>query len=609
MKKKKIPSRSEIKTKETWNLSLLFPNSKEWDKCLERMKKAAIRFSRHENKLKENIIFIHKVITEYLIVREEFSRLGAYATLSYSADLTNPNNQALMAKIQNAGIIYGRSTAFFTQELLSLSQTFLKKLSRDKRSNDYRQMILDIIRTKPHVLTAPEEKLLAEQAEYSHGFEKSFEALLNTDLKFGIVKTSEGKIELSNSTLGILLENRSTKIRKQAFLQYYQEIGNHKNVLSNLYASQVQKNCAQARIRKHPSALQAALHGGNIPQLIYTNLIDITRKNLPFLHRYYRLRKKIIPVKQLAVYDIYFNPYKPPKVSIKYEEAVKTIIEALQPLGKEYIEILSHGLLGGRWVDRYESKGKRSGAFSYPVYNKPPYILTNYKKESINSMFTLAHEAGHSMHSFLSNQNNSYAHFHYSIFEAEIASTLNEYLLYRHILEKPNYRNKKKYSSKHYAYLLLDKLHTFTSTFFRQVMFAEFEHNIHRYCEEGTPLTLDLFTSEYQKLSRDYYGKDVFLPKENGLVGLRIPHFYSSFYVYQYATGIACAYSLGKRIYEEYHKSRRSGKTAENTLKFLKSAGSRYPLQSLALAGVDFTSEKIIQEALDDYKQDIQLLW
>lgn len=645
MKKKSIKSstssvtleRHKLKLYETWNLNQIFSSKASWNQAVKKHQLVCKNFAKYEKKIKPNLNNVHKLITSFLDLNQSYQNISSYAFLSYATNLADESNQAMFQKVGSLGTIHSRSTSFFMQELLSLPASFLKKLASSPFSTDYRQMIRNLIRNKKHVLSAVEEKLLAEQTSFRNGFEDSFEALVNTDLNFGTIKTPNGITRpLTNSTFSLFLEHPSAKVRKDAFIQYYREYEEHINVLANLYGSQVKQDCAQARIRKHPSALAAALHGNNLPNQIYHNLIKTTRRHLNLVHKFYALKKKACNLKEFGVYDQYFSPFQLPKIKLSYEEAVEIIRVALRPLGDEYVQVLCKGLLEGRWVDRYETKGKRSGAFSSPLYNKPPYILMNYKDESTDGLFTLAHEAGHSMHSYLSNQKNSYAHFNYSIFEAEIASTLNEYLVYRYMIEHhPKSNNtlgklksgknitsvkQKAVADKHRAYFLYHKMNAFVATFFRQTMFAEYEYSIHSKCEAGEPLTSGLLTAEYQKLSKVYYGKNVTIPAVNRMVGLRIPHFYSSFYVFQYATGIAAAYSLGKKIYEEYYGKTKSTtglqdkkvtSTAEKTLAFYASAGSRYPLESLAIAGIDFLKsgkDDPIQNALNDFSSDLKEL-
>ncbi len=604
MKQKKqvytIPSRSSFKTNDKWNLTKLFSSLKGWETTLKTTITSSKKFSKYEGSLKENAKYILKILKEYYAIRETIDKLSAYAILSYYSDVSDTKNQELFAKITNAYPVFSRSSAFFTQELLTLKKTFLQSLVKNKDFADYSQAIRATIRQKPHILSNTEEKLLAEQVEYSSGFSKSFGALIDADITFGVIRTPQGDVELTHATLKILLEHKSRKVRKDAYTLYFSTFNKYINTLTSLYSSNVQKDAAITRIRKYKNTLESHLYEKNLPLSIYTTLINTVRKHLPILHSYYTLMKKITRLSDYSIYDTYYNPFSKPATKIKYTEAVGMLKHALLPLGKDYVDICTRGLLSGRWVDRYECKGKRSGAFSYPVYNAPPYIMMNYKEESIDNVFTLAHEIGHSMHSYFSNQNNSYAHFRYSIFEAEIASTLNEYLLFQHIISTTNKKSEQ-------AFYLLQHIQGFVATFFRQTMFAEFEYAIHTSLEHGIPLTSQLFLSEYEKLSKIYYGKNVTIPSINHITGLRIPHFYSSFYVFQYATGIAAAHAIGKNILKE-HKSSGTSPSLKKYMNFLKSGGSQFPLEALSLAGINLLDSSTISHAIQGCKENIAIL-
>ncbi|HKK49237.1 MAG TPA: oligoendopeptidase F, partial [Alkalispirochaeta sp.] len=399
---------------------------------------------------------------------------------------------------------------------------------------------------------------------------------------------------LSQSSFGSLLEHSDRDVRKRAFDQFYERYDAHKNTLSSLLTGSVQLDVYRANVRGFPSSLESRLFPDNVPVSVYDTLVDTVREHTPLLHRYYELRKRVLQIPDLSVYDTRVSLV--PEVSVKhtFEEAVDTITTALEPLGQEYTTTLREGLLNG-WVDRYENKGKRSGAFSAGSFEGDPYILMNYKEDTIRDVFTLAHEAGHSMHSWYSARNNPFQHYDYTIFEAEVASTFNEQLLMRHLLDEHH-------GSTMHAYLLSKHLDDILATLFRQTMFAEFERIIHHQVERGEALTVDSLRADYRSLLETYFGDSVQLPESLSLEGLRIPHFYRAFYVYKYATGISAAITLAQRVLT-------GGETERSEyFDFLKSGGSRFPIESLRLAGVDMENPQPIRTAMTVFESRLEEL-
>jgi len=388
----------------------------------------------------------------------------------------------------------------------------------------------------------------------------------------------------------VVLLDKDQKVREKGFKQFYEQFDKHKNTLAELYHGSVQKDIFSTRIRGYESSRAKALFPDDVPESVYDNLIQTVHDHLPLLHEYYELRKELLGVEKLKHYDVYVSLVEGDQKGYPYEEGVEIIAEALAPLGDDYVSTLKEGLLGS-WVDRYENKGKRSGAFSAGSYQGEPYILMNYKEDDIRHLFTLAHEGGHSMHSWYSVRNNPFQHYNYTIFEAEVASTFNEQLLATWMLEN------KADSKELKAYLIGKQLDDIIGTIFRQTMFAEFEYKAHRVIEEGKALTLEVIRKLYRSLLEKYFGPSMELEEESDLEGLRIPHFYRAYYVYKYATGLSAAIALSQRVLKGGDRER------EEYLSFLKSGGSRYPLESLKVAGVDMSQPEPIVSAMKHFRE------
>ena len=587
---KTIPTREDIKLQDTWDLDILFQSREAWEKERQAVLALLPKLVAYENTLKEDSDYILSLLQHYWDFSEKINKVAVYAYLQYYADGSSTTNQEMVGMVGHMSSQISQALAFLDEELTSLSKEFFETMLNDERFKDYTQQLLRLQRSKSHILSKQEEKLLARQSEYKRGAQKSFEALTDIDMNFGTIDTPEGAVALSHATFGVLLEHKDREVRKNAYNQFLAEFNEHTNVLSNLYTMSVQQDNADADIRHYKDALDSELYEDNIPLSLYTHLIDITHSRLPVLYKYYELVKKQLQLEDCALYDLSVSPYPAPKHNMPYEEAVNLLYKALAPLGSDYIEILRKGLLEDRWVDRYENKGKRSGAFSMGVYGAYPYILLNYQPESLRQVFTLAHEAGHSMHSYFASEANPYSQHDYTIFEAEVASTVNEFLLYRYLIDTTEDIATK-------TYLLWHELHDFISTFFRQTMFAEFEKIVHDHANEGKPLTTQFYTDVFLKLYNQYTGPAIHVPESSGIVGLRIPHFYRSYYVYQYATGIAAAVNIGSNIFNKKEGA------LEGYYNFLRSGNSRFPTDALALAGVDYSNTTVIEYALDEFER------
>jgi oligoendopeptidase F len=426
------------------------------------------------------------------------------------------------------------------------------------------------------------------------GHQETFSQLTNVDMKFGVVRDAKGRdVELTQSSFSSLLVQRDPAVRRDAFTKFYAEFSDHKFTLASALASSVRADVFSARARNYPSALEAALFRDDVPAAVYDNLIASVRKNLPALHRYYALRKRVLGLDEIHQYDTYVPLVEGMETHIDWNGAVDRVLSAVKPLGSDYIATLGHGLRDGRWCDRYENKGKRSGAFSYGTYMSPPYIMMNYKEDVFSDVFTLAHEAGHSMHTWHSKNAQSYQNYHYPIFLAEVASTFNEMLLTNHLLDSTD-------DPKMRAYLISRQIDDFRGTIYRQTMFAEFEKAIHATEEAGDALTLDSMQTIYRGLLDTYFGTDFAIDEQLSLECLRIPHFYSAFYVYKYATGLSAAVALSQQVLETGDATRYLG--------FLKSGGTQFPIDTLAAAGVDMSTPAPVDAALALFAQRVEEL-
>jgi len=590
----RIPERSEIPREYKWDLSKLSPSDDQWELDLLELEKRIPRFEDFRGTLGKSAAHLKECL-DYSIDTELLDeRLGYYAHLRTTEDVGSSRHQDRFARYMRIASQLAAASSFINPELQEIPAETMKEYLLDPGLGEYEIMLRKILRFKPHILSPREERLLAMQSESKQAPQKAFSALTNVDFDFGSVETPEGPKPLSQSSFSSFLINPDRGIREKAYKQFYTVYTGHKHTLSALLEGSVQQDIYAAKIRNYENARSMALFPDQVPAEVYDNLITVVHEFLPALHRYYDLRRKALQVDTLAHWDVYVPLVPEIQTSTTYEEAVELIIEALEPLGSEYCTTLKDGLLG-TWVDRYENRGKRSGAFSAGSYAGEPYILMNYKEDVLRDVFTLAHEGGHSMHSWYSIRNNPFQHYNYTIFEAEVASTFNEQLLARRMLSESK-------ESRMKAYILNKQVDDFVATVFRQTMFAEFEHLSHGMVERGTPLTLDSLSNTYQSLLEQYFGPEVHLPEDARIECLRIPHFYHSFYVYKYATGLSAAVALSKRVAEGGDAER------EAYLNFLKSGGSRYPLDSLKMAGVDMSSPEPVRAAMKDFEQRLKQL-
>jgi oligoendopeptidase F len=579
----KIPNRSETEPQNTWDLSKLFPDDKSWEEGLKSYESLMERLSSFKGTLGKSAAHL----ADYLNFSKEFGileeRLNYYSDLRQTEDEGDSSARTMTGRFIMAASKAQAAASWAIPEIQSIPDADMERFLGDPGLGEYRIYLKKLLRYKPYILSDKEERLLAIQAEADGVGADIFSVLTNVDMEFGALDTPEGKRPLSQSTWSVFMENPDRNLRQQAYHGFYQVFDAHKTTLAALYSGSVKQDVIKARIRGFSSSRAAHLFPDNVPESVYDNLIATINNNLAPLHRYYRLRKQVLKLDTLRHYDVYAPIVSTAVKKTSWDEAVALIAAALAPLGETYVNTLRSGLLG-RWADRYENKGKRSGAFSAGSYTGDPYILMNYKEDRIRDIFTLAHEGGHSMHSWYSSRSNPFMHYGYTIFEAEVASTFNEELLFRYLKDHADSQDLK-------VYVINKRADDLLATLYRQTMFAEFEQRSHELEESGTPLTVDVLRNEYRRLLTNYFGPDMTLEEVSDLEGLRIPHFYRAFYVYKYATGISASLALAERVLAGGLQEQ------EDYFNFLKSGGSRFPIEALKRAGVDMSTPGPIEAA------------
>ncbi len=581
-----IKERKVVNEQDQWDLNKIYSSLDLWKVDFQKVEAIDSQAISFQGSLGNSSDHFKKVIEVYLESQRILEKVYTFAHLKSDEDTSNTDNLGLLERAYNLYTRHSEAWSFFSPELLSLKQEIIDAYLKAESLKAYKRSIEDIVRYKPHTLNQREEKIIAAGAEVFRSTEKVFSQLNNADLTFGNISLNGQKVPLTHGSYSLILKNPDRKIRKKAFQQFYQVFANHKNTIAATLSGSIKKDVYLAKVKNFSSAREASLFSDNVSVEVYDNLINTVSKNLKPLHQYYHLRKKVLKISGQKIFDTYVPLVPEITVEYSFEKAVSTIIDSLRPLGNEYCSVLKDGLSTARWVDKYENKGKRSGAYSSGCYDSPPYILMNFKSSDLRDVFTLTHEAGHSMHSYFSIKNQSFQDHNYTIFVAEVASTFNEMLLNKHL------RNVYQDNPKMLAYLINNQIDDIKSTLYRQTMFAEFEYLTHRICEENQALTIDVFRKIYRELLEKYFGKAVKISELDDLECLRIPHFYSAFYVYKYSTGISAAITLAKQVLE-------GGEAAlTKYLNFLKAGGSKYPLDALKDAGVDMTKSAPIENAL-----------
>jgi len=586
----RIPTRDEVAPADTWDLSGLFASDEAWETAFKQFEEKISGYAQFVGQLASSAERLAECLTFDSECDRLAERLGSYAFLKTAEDQSNSTYQRMVGRYQNVATRAGEFSSFIRPEILAIPDATLQDFLNTPVLKLFRLSLERLTRYKPYTLGHKEEQLLAMQGEMAGATSKIFRQLTDSDLKFGSVKNEHGEeVELSQSTLSQFLVSPDRSVRKTAFHQFYEQFASHENCLAATLSGSVQKDVYYARVRGYDSALQSALFSDNVPQTVYDSLIAAVRNNFPALYKYYDLRKRKMGLDEIHHYDTYVPILSDIEVEHSWDEAVEVICESLAPLGDEYVDVLRTGL-AGRWCDRYPNKGKQSGAFSAGSFDGDPYILMNYKPKVLNDVFTLAHEAGHSMHSYYSVKNQPFEYYHYTIFVAEVASTFNEQLLTRHMLKNADDDRLK-------AYLINNELDGIRGTIIRQTMFAEFEKITHAMAEAGEPLTVESLKSTYGGLLADYFGPEFSIDEELPLECLRIPHFYRAFYVYKYATGLSAAIALAARV--------TGGGAAElkDYMSFLSGGCSKYPLDLLRDAGVDMESPEPVDTALQRFSE------
>lgn len=585
-----LPPRSEVKESDTWDLTKLFANDDGWEEAFNEFEKQISGYQQYRGTLGNSAAELAACLEFDSTVSRLAERMGNYAYLKTVEDQTDSTYQRMMGRFQNIATRAGEESSFIRPEILAIPDETLSKFVCEPVLKLHALALERLTRYKPYTLGEKEEQLLAMQGEMAGATSKIFGQLHDADLKFGNVTNEKGEtVELSPSTFSQFLISSDGDVRKTAFHQFYEQFAAHENTLAATLSGSIQKDIYYARARGYDSALSQALYADNVPQAVYDNLIASVRNNLPALYKYYDLRKRKMGLDEIHHYDTYVPILSDIEVEHQWDEAVDVICDSLAPLGDEYCSVLRSGL-AGRWCDRYPNAGKQSGAFSYGTYDGTPYIMMNYKPQVLNDVFTLTHEAGHSMHSYFSIQSQPYEYYNYAIFVAEVASTFNEQLLTRHMLDNATDERLR-------AYLINNEIDSIRGTIIRQTMFAEFEKTTHEMAEAGEPLTVESLKTSYGKLLADYFGPDFSIDDVLPLECMRIPHFYRAFYVYKYATGLSAAIALSQRVLNGGEQE------LNDYLSFLKGGCSKYPLDLLRDAGVDLEKPEPVDTALKRFEE------
>ncbi|WDH76840.1 oligoendopeptidase F [Exiguobacterium marinum] len=585
-----VLTRQQVPVEETWNLETIYNDDQAWEADFQALKEQVPALIGFKGRLGESAEVLH----EALQLRDELSRklhkLYTYAHMRYDEDTANSHYQALNDRAGSLASQISAQLAFMTPELLSIDEAQIEAyMDQHDALRVYRHAFDELAQERPHVLTEAEEAILAQAGDVLGQSSSTFGMLNNADLKFPKVKNENGEeVELTHGRYITFLESADRTVREGAFKAMYGTYERYLNTFASTLSGSVKKDNFYATVRKFESARQSALHNNTIPESVYDGLVEAVNERLDLLHRYVALRKRALGLDELHMYDLYTPLVKDVEMKVSYEEAKQLMVDGLAPLGEEYVQIVKDGL-DSRWVDVRETRGKRSGAYSSGAYDTQPFILMNWQ-DNVNNLFTLAHEFGHSVHSHYTRTSQPYPYGDYSIFVAEVASTTNEALLNDHLLKTRTAKEER-------LYLLNNQLETFRGTLFRQTMFAEFEHLIHKAAQEGVSLTPEYLNETYLELNKRYFGDGIVIDEEISYEWARIPHFYYNYYVYQYATGISASAALSQQIMEEGEAAVR--RYIDN---FLKAGSSDYPIEVLKAAGVDMTTKEPVLKALNQFE-------
>ena len=589
-----MKTRNEIDDKYKWNMKDVYADEDLWSKDIEKAKELFRRLKEFRGIVcrdADSFAECMKLMSEIELLTE---KVYFYANQKYHEDLGCSRYQNMAGESTELLTRFYTASSFVEPELLAADEALIRNYLKREDLQKFTQYFNNLFRQKEHILSDEAEEILAAAQKISQSPSDIFQVLNNADLKFPEIKDENGEmVRITHSRFGIFLESRDRSVREAAFKQMYAVYGQFRNTIAAIFLASVKKDNFFAEMRKYDSSRQMYLEDGNIPEQVYDNLIETVQEHLPLLHRYVELRKRVLGLEEVHLYDLYVPLVKEVDFNVPFEKAKEMVLEGLKPMGEEYGALLKKGF-GEGWLDVYENEGKRSGAYSWSVYGVHPYVLLNYQP-NLNNVFTIAHEMGHALHSYYSNENQTYTNSGYKIFVAEVASTCNESLLIHHLLGHTDSKEEK-------AYLLNHFLEQFRTTLFRQTMFAEFEKITHEMVDSGKTLNQEMLCEIYFELNRKYFGDKIVIDKEIEMEWARIPHFYTAFYVYQYATGFSAAIALSKRILE-------LGEPAvEDYKKFLKGGCSDYPIELLKTAGVDMGSREPVKAAMKVFEELLEEL-
>lgn len=586
----KNKKRQEMDKEFQWKLEKMYADISDWEKDFTELKSLIAEMAKLPGTIAESAENLYAILSLSEKIDRKTEKLYVYSRMRRDEDNQNAVAQEYFERIQGLAVEAGSVGSFIIPEILAMDETILRGwINNTEELKMYEHFFDEVLYEKEHILSLEEERLLAMSSEVCGAPGQIFTMLNNADLRFPSVIDDSGiETEITHGRYTNLMESPNRQVREDTFKKYYSSYEKLINTIGMSYASSVKKDVFLAKVRNYPSALEASLSGDHIDVGVYDQLIESVHAKLPYMYRYLELRKKLLGVEQLHMYDIYARLIKDYELQVPYKEAKATVLKALAPLGDDYLDVLRNGMDSG-WIDVYENEGKTSGAYSWGCYDSQPYVLMNYDNH-LDDVYTIAHELGHSMHSYYSNTNQPYIYSQYPIFLAEVASTVNESLLSDYLLKHSNSREEKLYVYNHY-------LEQFRGTIYRQTMFAEFEKITHEAAEAGQGLTPEFFNKIYMDLNRLYYGENIKLDDEIRLEWARIPHFYTAFYVYKYATGFSAATMLKQQIITE------GTSAVKRYREFLKSGCSQYPLETLKAAGVDLMTPEPVEESLDYFNR------
>ena len=593
MTDRKLNTREEVDARYKWAIEDLYKDDEDWKRDYELLKSRIPEFTKFRGRLGESaevLLSMQKLSDE---LNQLLEKVYVYANQRLHENTDNSTYQNLASQAQGLLVELSESLSFVEPELMELPDGIIETfLDENEELSVYRQYFENIIRQKKHVLPTEQEQLFAAMGEVAESPKDIFSMFNNADIRFPEIPGEDGHpVQVTHGRYMSLMQSRNRQVRKDAFEAMYGVYGDWRNTLAAMYRANVKQEAFLAKAHKYTSDLEAALDGSHIPVKVYEQLIEAVHESMPLMYRYMKLRKKLLGVEELHMYDLYVPVIEQDHSEIPFEQAKKTVLEGLAPMGEEYLHLLREGFDHG-WIDVYENQGKRTGAYSWGAYGTHPYVLLNYQG-TLHDVFTLAHEMGHALHSWYSDEHQPYIYAGYRIFVAEVASTCNEALLIHYLMEQ----SKKAGDQKKTMYLINYFLEQFRTTLFRQTMFAEFEKITHGLQEQGETLTADRLCEIYYDLNKLYFGEEICVDQEIAMEWARIPHFYTPFYVYQYATGFSAAIALSKQILEQ------GVPAVEQYKKFLKGGSSMYPLELLKMAGVDMEQKAPVQDALAVFAQ------